>query len=86
MRFKAPSADQVAAVMYPRIPPGTVSVQHLAPHHQVSLATVLLDQLVDVVAALAVALGALDEEHVELAFDVAEDEISMMAGAAKVCH
>jgi hypothetical protein len=30
---------------------------------------------VDVIAALAVALGALDAEHVELALDVAEDEI-----------
>ena len=27
------------------------------------------------IAALAVALGAFDAEHVELAFDVAEDEI-----------
>jgi hypothetical protein len=35
----------------------------------------ILDQLVDVIAALAVALGALDAEHVELAFDVAEDEM-----------
>jgi hypothetical protein len=33
----------------------------------------------DVIAALAVALGALDAEHVELSFDVAEDEIG--AGA-----
>jgi hypothetical protein len=29
---------------------------------------------VDVIAAHAVALGAFDAEHVELAFDVAEDE------------
>jgi hypothetical protein len=40
-------------------------------------------------AALAVALGALDAEHVELAFDIAEDEIgagpgwSQRAGAPK---
>jgi hypothetical protein len=39
-------------------------------------AAVLLDQLVDVIAALAVALGAFDAEHVELAFDVTENEIS----------
>jgi hypothetical protein len=51
---------QVAAVMYPRIPPGTVGVQHLAPFHQVALAAVPLDQPVNVIAALAVALGAFD--------------------------
>jgi hypothetical protein len=37
--------------------------------------SLFLDQLVDVIAALAVAFSALDTEHVELAFDVAEDEI-----------
>jgi len=31
---------------------------------------------VDVIAALAVALGALDAEQVELSFDVAEDQIA----------
>ena len=46
--------------MYPRIPPGTVGVWHLAPFHQVAHAAVLLDQLVNVIAALAVALGAFD--------------------------
>jgi hypothetical protein len=51
-----------------------VSVQHFPPFHQVALAPVLLDQL-DVIAALAVALGALDAENVELALDIAEDEI-----------
>ena len=30
----------------------------------------------DVIAALAVALGAFDAEHVELGFDVAEDKIN----------
>jgi len=29
----------------------------------------------DVIAALTSALGAFDAEHVELAFDVAEDEV-----------
>ena len=43
--------------------------------HQVGLAAVFLDQLMDVIAALAGAPGAFDVEHVELAFDVAEDEI-----------
>ena len=37
--------------------------------------------LCDVIAALPVALGALDAEHVELAFDVAEDEIGAGHGA-----
>ena len=37
-----------------------------------SHAAVLLDQLVDMIAPLAVALGAFDAEHVELAFDVTE--------------
>jgi hypothetical protein len=37
-----------------------VGVKHLAPFHHVAHAAVLLDQLVDVIAALAVALGALD--------------------------
>ena len=44
--------------------------------HQVGLAAVFLDQLMDVIAALAGAPGAFDVEHVELAFDVAEDEVS----------
>jgi hypothetical protein len=57
------------------ISPGAVGVQHLAPFHHVALAAVFLDELVDVIAALAVALGALDAENVELVFDVAEDEI-----------
>jgi hypothetical protein len=52
-----------------------ISVEHFPPFHQVAIAAVFLDQLVDVIAALAVALGALDAEHVELAFDVAEDEM-----------
>jgi hypothetical protein len=34
-----------------------------------------LDQLVDVIAALAVALGAFDAEHVELALDMASPQI-----------
>jgi hypothetical protein len=38
-------------------------------------AAVFFDRLVDVRAAPAVALGAFDAEQVELAFDVAEDEI-----------
>jgi hypothetical protein len=51
------------------------AVEHLAPFHHVAIATVFLDQPLDVIAALAVALGAFDAEHVELAFDVTEDQI-----------
>jgi hypothetical protein len=39
---------------------------------------------VDAIAALAVALGAFDAEHVELAFYVAEDEIGSGHGVASL--
>jgi hypothetical protein len=44
--------------------------------HHVAQAAVLLDQIVNAVTALARAFGAFDAEHVELAFDVTENEIS----------
>jgi hypothetical protein len=53
-----------------------VSVEHFPPFHDVTVAAVLLDQLVDVIAAFAVALGAFDTKHVELALDVAEDQVT----------
>jgi hypothetical protein len=53
-----------------------IRVEHLAPIDMLAIAAVFLDQLVDVIAALAVALGAF-----ELAFDVAEDQISAGHGA-----
>jgi hypothetical protein len=68
-------ADQVAAVMYPRIPPGTVGVLLFFPFHQAALAAVFLDQPGHAVMPPTPALGAFDAEHFELAFDVAEDEI-----------
>ena len=37
-----------------------ISVEHFPPFHYVALAPIFLDQLVDVIAALAVALGAFD--------------------------
>jgi hypothetical protein len=52
----------------------TIAVELLLPFHHVAFATVFLDQLVNVIAALAVALGAFDPEHVELALKIAEDE------------
>ena len=42
---------------------------------EIGAADAVRDQLVDVIAALPVALGAFDAKHVELALDVAEDEI-----------
>src|SRR5262245_31279745 len=69
-------ADQIAAVVYPSVPLRAVAVELLAPHHQVSFAAVLFDELGDAVAALAVALGALDTQHVELALNIAEDEVT----------
>jgi hypothetical protein len=49
-------AHQVAAVVQlGRVALRAVSVEHFPPFHQVALAPVLLDQLVDVIAAFAVA-------------------------------
>jgi hypothetical protein len=42
----------------------------------VPIAPVFLDQLADSVAAFALTARAFDAQHVELAFNVAEDEIS----------
>src|SRR5262249_14800125 len=52
-----------------------VAVKLLLPFHHVCLAAVFLDQLVNVIGPLASAFRTLDAEHVELVFDVAEDEI-----------
>jgi hypothetical protein len=46
--------------------------------------TVFLDQLVDVIAPLVVALGAFAAEHVELALDVAEDEVGSGHGVPQI--
>src|SRR5262245_34411143 len=77
-------ADQIAAVMYPGIPLRAIAVEHFAPDHQVALAAVLLDQLSHAVAALAVALGALDAQHIELALNIAEDDVT--AGHEAMLH
>jgi hypothetical protein len=55
---------------------GAVAVQLFFPFHHVCLAPVFLDEFADTIAAFAGALGAFDAEHVELALDVTEDEIS----------
>src|SRR5262245_50632607 len=71
-------------VLYRAVPFGTVAVEHFAPYHQVSLAAVLLDELGHAVAALAVALGALDAQHIELALYIAEDDVT--AGHEVILH
>ena len=77
---------QVAALMQAVcIALRTVAVELFFPLRHVSLAPVLLDQPVDVIAALAVAFGALDAEHVELAFDVTEHEVRFGAWSPAYC-
>jgi hypothetical protein len=51
---------QVAAIIQAAVALRAVSVEHFPPFHHVAVAAVFLDQLVDVIAALAVALGAFD--------------------------
>jgi hypothetical protein len=58
------------------IPLGAIAVDLLLPFHHVGFAAVFLDQPGDAVTALARTFGAFDAEHVELAFDVTENEIS----------
>ena len=70
-----PTLPRVDAVWAVRAGGALVAVELLLPFHHVGLAAVFLDQLCDVIAALARALGAFDAKHVELAFDVAEDEV-----------
>src|SRR5262245_13399017 len=55
---------------------GAVTIELLFPFHHVCLAAVFLDQSADAIAAFAGAFGAFDAKHVELALDVAEDEVS----------
>ena len=65
---KAPSADQDISSrsgrQLGRVAFRAISVEHFPPFHHVALAAAFLDQLVDVIAALAVALVAFDAEHV----------------------
>ena len=77
---RAPSADQgiiksqrsCTAVC---VALGAIAVELLPPFHHVAFAAVFLDQPVNVIHAPAIALGAFDAKHVELAFNVAEDEV-----------
>jgi hypothetical protein len=61
-----------------------VAVELFLPFHQVAVAAVFRDQLVHLIAALATALAAFDAQHIELAVDVAEDEIGSVARAYSI--
>ncbi len=68
-------AYQFAALVHAtRITPRAVAVELFLPFHHVCLAAVFVDEPADAVAALAGAFGAFDAEHVELSFDVTENE------------
>jgi len=67
-----------------RVAARTVAVELLPPFHHICLAAVFRDQLVHLIAALARALAAFDAQHIELAFDVAEDEVGSMARAYSI--
>jgi hypothetical protein len=68
--------NQVAAIMHlRRVPPRAVAIEVVAPFHHLAIAPVFLDQPADAVAALTLALRALNTQHVELALDVTEYEI-----------
>jgi hypothetical protein len=58
----------------------TVAVELLLPLHHVALAAVLLDQLRYLPAALPIALSAFDAQHVELALNVAEGDVTADLG------
>jgi hypothetical protein len=70
-------AYQIAALRHAVcIAPRAIAIKLLFPFHHVCLAAVFLDELADAITALARAPGAFDAQHLELALDVTEDEIS----------
>jgi hypothetical protein len=50
----------------------------------VAVTAVFRDELVHLIAALARAFGAFDAQHVELAVDVAKDEVGSVARAYSI--
>ena len=59
-----------------RVPFGAVAIELFPPFHHVAIAAIFLDQPGDnLLSALALALRTLDAQHVELALDIAKDEI-----------
>src|SRR5215831_552046 len=81
--FITPSADrtyQIAALVQAvRIAPRAVPVKLFPPFHHACLAAVFLDEPAHLIAALAPAFPAFDAQHIEFAFDVAEDEVCSVA-------
>jgi len=53
-------------IIQPAVSLRAVSVEHFPPFHHVALAPIFLDQLVDVIAALSVALGTFDAGLLEI--------------------
>jgi hypothetical protein len=62
----------------------TVAVALLPPFHHIAATAVFRNQLAQLIAALARAFAAFDAQHIELAFDVAENEIGSMARAYSI--
>jgi hypothetical protein len=56
----------------------------LASRLPVALTAVFRNQLAQLIAALARAFAAFDAQHIELAFDVAEDEVSSVPRAYSI--
>jgi hypothetical protein len=71
------SAYEVAILQAACITLRAIPVELLFPLHHICLAAIFLDEPADAVATFAGAFGALDTEHIELALDVAEDEIAL---------
>jgi hypothetical protein len=62
----------------------TVAVALLPPFHHIAATAVFRNQLAQLIAALARAFAAFDAQHIELAFDVAENEIGSVARAYSI--
>jgi len=67
-----------------RVAARTVAVELFLPFHQVAATAVFRDQLAHLIATLARAFAAFDAQHVELAVEVAEDEVSAVARAYSI--
>jgi hypothetical protein len=67
-----------------RVAAWAVAVELLLPFHHIAVAAVLRDQFVQLIAALARALAAFDAQDIELAFDVADDEVGSVARAYSI--
>jgi hypothetical protein len=67
-----------------RVAARTVAVELLPPFHHIAVAAVFRDELVHLIAALARAFAAFGAQHIELAFDVAKDEVGSVARAYSI--